>query len=347
MFKKILVAVVLCIAFLCLLGNRAVAQSTNCLTISYAYCTSMTLYSGPDAGCQPPLPANAFNCVADQFDGVYCQVLVDSCNVPRRWCPTCGQGGASAGNPINLTNGNTYIQETDIKLAGLGGGLNLVRTWNSMIPSDEIAYQSGMFGLQWRSTYEERVFSGSGEASGDIGYLQSDGGIWYFYNGSLVSPKNEYATLSGNGSTWTITFHDGSKKIFSNTSGSLTSIVDRNGNITNLTYDLAGRLTTVTDPASRHLYFTYQNGSSLLVTSVTSDFGVSTSYSYDSQGRLTQVTEPDQSTLSFQYNSQSLISSVLDSNGVVLESHTYDSLGRGLTSSRANGVDAVTVSYPQ
>jgi hypothetical protein len=28
-------------------------------------------------------------------------------------------------------------------------------------------------------------------------------------------------------------------------------------------------------------------------------------------------------------------------------SHTYDVLRRGLTSSRANGVDAVTVTYPQ
>jgi hypothetical protein len=40
-----------------------------------------------------------------------------------------------------------------------------------------------------------------------------------------------------------------------------------------------------------------------------------------------------------------LISSVTDSNGKILEAHTYDNSMRGLTSSRANGVDAVTVSY--
>ena len=33
--------------------------------------------------------------------------------------------------------------------------------------------------------------------------------------------------------------------------------------------------------------------------------------------------------------------------GKGLESHTYDALGRGLSSSRANGVGSVTVSYPQ
>jgi len=42
-----------------------------------------------------------------------------------------------------------------------------------------------------------------------------------------------------------------------------------------------------------------------------------------------------------------VISAVRDSNGKVIEAHTYDSQGKGLTSSRAGGVDAVTISYPQ
>jgi hypothetical protein len=41
-----------------------------------------------------------------------------------------------------------------------------------------------------------------------------------------------------------------------------------------------------------------------------------------------------------------MITAVMDSAGKVLESHTYDSKGRGLTSSRAGGVEAITVSYP-
>jgi len=38
---------------------------------------------------------------------------------------------------------------------------------------------------------------------------------------------------------------------------------------------------------------------------------------------------------------------VLTTRPVVLESHTYDTSRRGLTSLRATGVDAVTVTYPQ
>jgi YD repeat-containing protein len=55
---------------------------------------------------------------------------------------------------------------------------------------------------------------------------------------------------------------------------------------------------------------------------------------------------PDLSTISFTYNGQSLITAVTDSNGKILESHTYDAKGRGLTGARAGGVEAVTVSYP-
>jgi YD repeat-containing protein len=145
--------------------------------------------------------------------------------------------------------------------------------------------------------------------------------------------------------TWTITFQNGEQRIFDYKSGWLTAIIDRNGNQTTLAYDSLSRLSSVTDPASRHLYFSYTGPSSYLLSGVSSDVGVSLSYAYDNQGRLLTVTKPDQTTLSFQYDSHSFITAVTDSQGKIIESHTYDSTGRGLTSSRANGVELVTVSY--
>ncbi len=181
-------------------------------------------------------------------------------------------------------------------------------------------------------------------------YARSDGSFWSFAYapGSVLgvaAPANENATLAQGTSFWTLTFQNGEKRLFDNNSGNLIKIIDRNGNTTQLTYDGTARLTTVTDPASRHLYFSYANGSSFLVVSVTSDFGVSLSYAYDTQNRLSVVTNPDGSTLTFTYNSQSLITSVTDAQGKILESHTYDSLRRGLTGSQANGVQAVTITY--
>jgi YD repeat-containing protein len=231
--------------------------------------------------------------------------------------------------------------------------LSLVRTWNSKWPTGQGAFQVGLFGPNWRSTYEEKIFIG-----GDyyIKYSRSDGSFWSFGTSSptpgswaVAAPQNVVAALTTpNIATpyWTIIFQNGEQRQFDGTSGMLTAIIDRNGNTTTLTYDGSNRLVTITDPASRHLNFGYGSPSSHLVTSVTSDAGISLSYTYDGQNRLSQVTNPDLTTLSFTYNAQSLITAVTDSDGKILESHTYDTNARGLTSSRAAGVEAVSISYP-
>jgi hypothetical protein len=88
-------------------------------------------------------------------------------------CPSC-----VGGQPINLTNGNTYIQQTDVQIPGIGGGLVLARTWNSIWPSSQSGLVSGLFGPNWRSTYEERVFVGT---DGTLKYARADGSFWSFF----------------------------------------------------------------------------------------------------------------------------------------------------------------------
>lgn len=297
-----------------------------------------------------PIPPGWF--YFSPYPGTYAYLIASwsgNCPPPS-YCPPCGKNQAAASTPINLSNGNTYIQQTDVRVPGLGNGLTLDRTWNSIWTATESPYQVGMFGANWRSTYEERVF----QSNNNMVYLRNDGGYWLFgtSNGStwnLAAPASVTATLTLNGTqSWTLIFQNGEQRIFDYASGSLTTIVDRNGNTTKLSYDGSNRLVTVTDPAGRHLNFVYANSSNnFLVTGVTSDVGLTLSYTYDTQGRLTQVTRPDQTTVSFTYNGQSLITAVTDSNGKILESHTYDGKGRGLTSSRAAGIEAVTISYPQ
>jgi len=271
-------------------------------------------------------------------------------------CPcSSAPGGApahTAGTPISLATGNTYIEQKDVRIPGLAGGLNLVRRWNSTWPASQSALQVGLFGPNWRSTYEEQVFVGSDNY---IKYLRGDGSFWSFGTASNApgswapaAPQNVSALLTTPSTAtpyWTITFQNGEQRRFDGTSGMLTAIIDRNGNTTALTYDGANRLVTVTDPASRHLTFTYGSLSSHLVTGVSSDVGISLTYAYDGQNRLSQVTNPDLTTISFAYDSLSRILSVTDMNGKLLESHIYDCFARGLSSSRALGVDAVSFNY--
>lgn len=219
-----------------------------------------------------------------------------------------------------------------------------------------------MFGTNWRSNFEQRLVFNPGDllrvtggdssvsSFGALSYTPTTNGETTIYN--AVVPANDTTTaitenFDGTNFTFSMLSKNGDKRTFDPKTGVLLSITDRNGNTTQLSYDASHRLTTVADAAGRHLYFNYGNGSTNLVSTVTSDFGITLSYSYDGQGRLTQVTKPDNTTISFAYDANSYITSVTDSNGKVLESHTYDAAGRGLTSSRAKGVDAVTVTYPQ
>lgn len=316
----------------------------------------------PNMGCLPRLPATAYDCDDALWSGLFkttCRANVDSCH-PAPECPSCPKPpakGLSAGQPIDLSTGDVYVMQTDVRIAGLGGGLSLERTWNSVWPDKETAYRQGLFGPNWRSTFEERVFTGS---DGYMKYSRGDGSFWSFgFNPSapnpgdgsavfgLASPANQTAALIQGATSWTLTFQSGEQKVFDFTTGYLLSISDRNGNTTTLSYDSAFRLNGVTDPASRHLYFSYATPFSYLITGVTSDVGISLTYSYDEQGRLIQVTKPDNTTVHYQYDSDSRITAVLDSENKILEAHTYDYQSRGLTSSRAGGVEAVTVSYPQ
>jgi hypothetical protein len=62
--------------------------------------------------------------------------------------PTCESG---VGKPINVTNGNMYIQQTDYRLPGFGEGLEITRTYNSKKQS------AGLFGYGWSSILDESI----------------------------------------------------------------------------------------------------------------------------------------------------------------------------------------------
>jgi len=327
-------------AFLCNFACAvATAQSSNsCRAVGFTYCAGDTWPVPPGTQC--------FNPQGIPYVCVPCSV-----NVCPAICPTCTGNTPTTTDPINLATGDTFITQSDINIPGLGGGLSLSRTWHSQFPFGESVPTTGMFGGAWRSTYEESMFV---DSLGMAKYVLGDGGLWTFGlvgagnpdSYFMVAPANGNASLIYDGTYWTLTFNTGERKIFDAKTGHLLSTSDRNGNTVQLTYDASNRLNTVTDPASRHLYFSYASPSSNFVVSVSSDVGISLSYAYDGQGRLTTVTKPDLTTVSFQYDNNSLISAVLDTNGKVLEAHTYDGELRGVTSTRAGGVDALTITYP-
>jgi YD repeat-containing protein len=262
----------------------------------------------------------------------------------------CKQCPQQAGAPVNLTSGNVWIRQRDYSVPGLGGGLELSRVWNSRWLYAVPPSYAGMFGFGWRSTYEEQLMVVDGQT---LQYWLGDGSAWTFiYNSalnsySIASPPDERAQLVSNPTGgFTLTLADGTQKVF-NSQNLLSTIIDRNNNQTTLAYDSSNRLTSVTSPGGATLSFTYGDSNNpMQVTTVQDSVGVVATYTYDSSSRLTSVTYADGSALNVTYDpSSSMILSVTDSQGKVSESHTYDSQDRGLTSSRAYGVDSVTLTY--
>jgi len=357
--KRMLGVTTVAIFVLFMMGTTA-AQSGPACKVPFTYVTGSGSATG-GLGDPWPIPIGSVcggNC--GNFCAL-CDAMSPACApaaAANETCIACNAARtAQASHPIDLATGNTYISQGDLSVPGLGGGLSLSRTWNSMLPAVQNGY-APMFGPGWRSTYEERLIFNSSDRY--LKYARSDGSVWSFGLVSMspniyrtAAPANDTTTITTNADTtagvilsWILVSKGGEKRIFDPVTGLLLSIIDRNGNTTQLTYDSSNRLTTVTDPAMRHLNFSYSSPTSNLVTGVTSDVGITLTYSYDAQGRLVQVTRPDASTLHFEFDAQSHITAVKDSDGKILESHTYDIFGRGLTGVRANGVDSVTITYP-
>jgi YD repeat-containing protein len=357
--RKISAVVIAFVIYSCTLSSKVQGQGIESCSqynqILQTYPLHCLRYWDFNSVGDPNAPPTRVCCSTGNPFGQTCVALGSACGpppaAPSETCLSCNSGRTAQGSsPVDFATGNTYITESDIRVPGLGG-LNLTRTWNSLLPPIQQSLAS-MFGPGWRSNDEERLIFVGPDAF--LKYARGDGSIWSFSllaEGppnvfAVVAPANDpTVTLTKGSPSWTLTSKSGEKRLFDATTGLLVSIIDRNGNTTQLAYDSSHRLTTVTDPASRHLNFTYI-GSSFLVSGASADVGITYSYTYDNQGKLIKVTKPDDTTVTFQYDTNFNITAVLDSEGKVLESHTYDSAHRGLTSSRANGVEAVTVAYP-
>ena len=94
-----------------------------------------------------------------------------------------------------------------------------------------------------------------------------------------------------------------------------------------------GRVLTVTTNA---------NGQA---TSISDTLGTVATYTYGGSGQLLSVTYADNSAFSFTYDGNLRLTTVTDALGNVVESHTYDSQGRALTSERHGSVDRYTLTY--
>jgi RHS repeat-associated protein len=262
--------------------------------------------------------------------------------------PTCKNSVArpinEVGEPINVTNGNMYIQQTDYRLQGFGAGLEITRTYNSRMQ------RPGLFGFGWSSILDESIKTYNSTL---MRLNLADGRAVYFARPGTTAPYVQVPPGDFRGqvvqnvdNTYTLTLGDGAVHQF-DASGKLLSFTDPNNNSISLSYDGNGRPVTITDAAGRTVTLAYDSEGK--IGSMSDSTGTIATYTHWIFGILTNVTYADGSQFNFNQTfivNYILIASVTDALGNVLESHTYDSQNRALTSEVAgNGTERYTLNY--
>ena len=216
------------------------------------------------------------------------------------------------GEPVSCATGNFYETETDLSVGGRGVGLDLTRTYNAQAAAAKV---HGPFGYGWSSSFSDHVVLESGEHRATL--VQAEGSTVPFAEGTgeaFTAPAWTQDTLSGSSGTgYTVTLADQTKYHFSGT-GRLENVTDRNGNQTTLSYS-EGRLTTITDPASRKITLHYNSEG--LVGEAEDPMGHSVKYTYDKEGNLASVTQPGEASRrwQFKYDSEHQMTELTDGRG--------------------------------
>lgn len=242
---------------------------------------------------------------------------------------TSSNRAGQSNEPVNTATGNYFYQHTNLTIPGRGLPFIFQRAYNSLDS------YSGPVGQKWTNSYNILIIQNS-DSSVTVKWGDGHGDIYDPQGGGAFTPRfgGVFDTLVQNpDGTFTVTRKNQTKYNF-NSSGKLTSIVDRNGNTITLTYN-GGNLTTITDTVGRNTSLSYDGSGR--ITLVTDPIGRKVKYSYDANGNLATVTDPNGGITTFEYNPANRITSIVLPGGNTLFTQTYDSLGRVVSQTNGRG----------
>jgi YD repeat-containing protein len=250
---------------------------------------------------------------------------------------TIGQGkgdpgtcpSSLAGDPINISNGNSIQTEVDSPSRSLST-LHFTRTYNSL---------DGL----WRHNHSSYLRL----AESNISLVMSDGRESFFtLSGSTITASpTEVGHLTKTGDTWLYTAKNNDSYSFDAT-GRLTRWGNAAGNEHLLTY--SNGAVTVTDNLGQSLSFTEDaQHQPLTLTSA----GLTIKYDYNASQRLNQLTRTrggHMQTRLFHYevaNKPDLLTGITDERGVRYTTWTFDDQDRTTSSEHAGGIEHTDVAY--
>lgn len=223
--------------------------------------------------------------------------------------------------------GKTYLNTYNGNLVGLfdinktvGGKLpaNLSLVYNS---NDVTLGTNIGLGLGYRFNLNQTIKEVTIESISYLEYIDSDGTVHYF-----VSDGTEYKdedglnlTITRGDAYYTLIDKESNQMKFDivNGIGYLTEISDTNSNKITITYDSNNKITKVTDANSQEINITYDTN----IITVSSDSEI-TALNF-LNGQLISIVDYN-GTTEFAYNSNSLIETITDTNGLKIKYEYYD-----------------------
>ncbi|PIQ77231.1 hypothetical protein COV82_05550, partial [Candidatus Peregrinibacteria bacterium CG11_big_fil_rev_8_21_14_0_20_46_8] len=259
------------------------------------------------------------------------------------------RSGTYGADPVNLRTGAFEFTQTDFELPGRGMHLNFERTYNSTVP-DFI----NRLGFGWNFSYNTYYFQDPATSNVLVNLGNRQSALFTFDSGSgtFIPPIGVDATLSGNATSgFTYRTLDAIEyrfsRVVSGAMGVLESVVDSNGNTTQLNYTNVRDvplLTSVADPSGRIVQLSYGDATDPIrwdkiirleetVNSTSAERRI-VIYTYDENGDLIRTS----STRAFQGNVENIVRNFTydgnhrmltytDPRGTIL-TNEYDSDGR-------------------
>lgn len=234
---------------------------------------------------------------------------------------------ATIAEPVSTGNGNHFYTHTDFATPGRGLRLVLQRAYNTLD-----AY-AGPLGANWTHSYNIVLT----DSSSVIVLKWGDGhNEAYARSGSAYAPPTgvHNSLVKNSDGTYVLT-QKGQTQYSFTSAGSLSSIVDKNGNRILFGYDANGNLIQVTDTVGRALTLAYD--SSHRIIGIRDPIGRKESFTYTAENDLATVTDPAGGVTTYTYDGSHHVTSTTLPNKAVLFKNTYDAAGRVVTQTNGRG----------
>jgi len=219
---------------------------------------------------------------------------------------------------VNDYNGNLVFMRSDTVGTGNLMPVSLTHIYNSHDRSTNLGFGNG-WRLNLSQTVVERLISGTTYYV----WTDEDGTQHYFAydstKGKYMDEAGSQLSVTKTGAIFTLNDTKGNISTF-NADGTLQKITNANGSEMSLTY-VSGKLTTVTDGASRTTTLAYNTNG--LLSTITDPAARITTFGYGpNQSQLTSITDPDGSVATYNYDANSLLLNAKNFDGYQI-AYTY------------------------